>query len=372
MSLPLDISTCWSIITRSGERVGVLKDNCIYAIGVDPTWYLSSNQLTFTNGFKMKMSVIFGIAQMSLGIFMKAFNSLYFKRYIDFFFEFIPQIILIWVLFGFMCLLIIVKWLTDWTGRTDRAPSIIGIMIAMFLGQGAVDEDENDAILGSASTQQTVSIICLLLAFVCVPTMLLVKPLYLRYQMGKHVRHNSIGNRYDPLDDEDKKGGAMAINDVPDGVKEEEQKEEMLKVSKNIDIDEIIKLEGGDDEEHNFGEIFIHSLIETIEFVLGTVSNTASYLRLWALSLAHGQLADVFFDKLLNELALKGSQFYMLFILFPVFFTFTLFVLLCMDSMECFLHTLRLHWVEFQNKFFKGNGYLFTPFSFEKDLKLVK
>eukprot|EP00955_Chlamydomonas_euryale_P109561 365942-Chlamydomonas_euryale.AAC.22 len=104
-------------------------------------------------------------------------------------------------------------------------------------------------------------------------------------------------------------------------------------------------------------------MIHTIEFVLGAVSNTASYLRLWALSLAHSQLSAVFYDRVLMA-GVQSDNVAAMIVAFFVWACATLGVLMVMESLSAFLHALRLHWVEFQNKFYRGTGWQFVPFSF--------
>lgn len=149
-------------------------------------------------------------------------------------------------------------------------------------------------------------------------------------------------------------------------------------------------------EEHDMSEVMIHQGIHTIEYVLGSVSHTASYLRLWALSLAHSRKCFGFGRKLLwidscsliktphknwpryvtaycliyignlptlpivllTELSevlwqmvlriglttsgLAGG--FVTYAIFAVWAFLTVAILVVMEGLSAFLHTLRLHW----------------------------
>jgi V-type H+-transporting ATPase subunit a len=95
--------------------------------------------------------------------------------------------------------------------------------------------------------------------------------------------------------------------------------------------------------EFDFGEICTHQGIHTIEFTLNGISNTASYLRLWALSLAHAQLSKVLWEMVFLPTLKSGST---VMVIFGFYFWLQMSVgiLIGMEGLSAFLHALRLHW----------------------------
>lgn len=181
MSMPLNFlgKSCYSM--NSEKSSFVQQDpECSYGFGFDPVWMQSKVDIQFYNSFKMKISVIYGVAQMSIGIIIKGMNANYFGRDLDFYHEFIPQFILLLSLFGFMDFLIIEKWLTDWRGNDleSKAPSIINVMIELFLNFGNITDPEKEAPV--IAGQETVCKLILALVLICPPWMLLVKPLIMK------------------------------------------------------------------------------------------------------------------------------------------------------------------------------------------------
>ncbi|CAN6917424.1 unnamed protein product, partial [Brassica oleracea] len=309
---------CRDASCSEATTIGLIKVRDTYPFGLDPVWHGTRSELPFLNSLKMKMSILLGVSQMNLGIIMSYFNARFFKSSVNIWFQFIPQMIFLNSLFGYLSVLIIIKWCTG--SQAD----LYHVMIYMFLSP--TDELGENQLFPH---QKTVQLVLLFLALVSVPCMLLPKPFILKKQ--HEARHQ--GQSYAPLEETD----------------------ESLHVEAN----------GGSHghEEFEFSEIFVHQLIHTIEFVLGAVSNTASYLRLWALSLAHSELSSVFYEKVLL-LAWGYNNWLILIVGIIVFIFATVGVLLVMETLSAFLHALRLHWVEFQNKFYEGDGYKFAPFSF--------
>jgi len=257
------------------------------------------------------------VLQMIVGVLLRWSNALKEKNVTDFLFECVPMMVFMLCFFGWMDVMVLYKW----THPIDNAPNIINSLICMAMGQ----EDKNPLWEGSVERAQFL----MKCTVASVPFMLFPKPFILLAQHKAAEKKKAAGG----ADEEVGHAGGH-----------------------------------GDHGEFEFGEIFIHQIIETIEYVLGTVSHTASYLRIWALSLAHQQLSLVFFQKTLQmglEMSFPANGI-MIYIMFTAWFGVTLGVLLGMDVLECFLHTLRLHWVEFQSKFYKAGGEKFAPFNVKR------
>ncbi|XP_078056463.1 V-type proton ATPase 116 kDa subunit a 1-like [Mustelus asterias] len=258
-----------------------------YPFGIDPIWNIAVNKLTFLNSYKMKMSVILGVIHMLFGVMLSLLNHIYFKEFNNIFLEFIPEVIFLIALFGYLVFLIIFKWCIFTVMESEIAPSILVHFINMLMFNYS-----GPAMTPFYCKQRSVQTFLVLIALLAVPWMLFIKP-YLLYSDQQRTKH-----------------------------------------------------------EFSFGDTFVQQAIHTIEYCLGCVSNTASYLRLWALSLAHAELSEVLWHMVLHNgfTANKGLSSVGLTITFAAFAVLSVAILLVMEGLSAFLHALRLHWWVHKNK----------------------
>uniref|UniRef100_A0A9J7XF54 V-type proton ATPase subunit a n=1 Tax=Cyprinus carpio carpio TaxID=630221 RepID=A0A9J7XF54_CYPCA len=287
-----------------------------YPLGIDPIWNMAVNRLTFLNSYKMKMSVIIGVIHMTFGVVLSVFNHLHFRQKFKIYLLFLPELLFLLCLFGYLVFMIFYKWLAFSVRDSQLAPSILIHFINMFLMQ-----ESTTAPLYPG--QMALQVFLVVVALLSVPVLLFGKPLYLYWL---HRGGKSLG---------------------------------VHRVCLCSCVCMYLSC-------FDFGDIFLHQAIHTIEYCLGCISNTASYLRLWALSLAHAQLSEVLWAMVMRLGLRMSSRLGVLFLVpvFSVFALLTISILLVMEGLSAFLHALRLHWVEFQNKFYSGTGVKFAPFDF--------
>lgn len=304
-----------------------------YPFGIDPVWGMANNKLTFLNSYKMKMSVIIGIIHMTFGVCLSFFNYWHFRKFSSLIFVLIPELFFMLFLFGYLVFMVVYKWVAYAPSQSKIAPSILIHFIDMFL---FTENPDNPPLYRGQAIVQKVLVI---LALCSVPFLLLGKPTF-EYIMFKRRRRR---------------------------VHLDEDRRPLVSDEGSINVHQG-EVEGRPlvEEEFDVADVFMHQAIHTIEYCLGCISNTASYLRLWALSLAHAQLSEVLWEMVMRKgLTWQGYVgAVVLFVIFAFFAVLTVCILLVMEGLSAFLHALRLHWVEFQNKFYSGDGYKLSPFSF--------
>ena len=101
----------------------------------------------------------------------------YFKNPLNIFCEFIPQVIFLLSIFGYMNLLIISKWLVYDASQSGAAPSILISLINMFMFK--YDEEGPLNLRSMYEGQKSLQTILVFLAVLCIPWMLAIKPFLL-------------------------------------------------------------------------------------------------------------------------------------------------------------------------------------------------
>ena len=159
--------------------------------------------------------------QMTFALCLQIPNHIHFKRPIDIWGFFVPQMIFLQSIFGYLVVCILYKWSIDWTKSRTNPPSLLNMLIQMFLSPGTVDPI-NRLYRG----QPFVQVVLLLLAVICVPWMLITKPYFAWKEMRKIESQGYVGiSRGEDAHEnvgleEEQEGNGAATEDMEEPVSE--------------------------------------------------------------------------------------------------------------------------------------------------------
>jgi len=190
---------------------------------------------------------------MTFSLIWSLVNARHFKTPIEIWGNFVPGMIFFQSIFGYLSFTIVYKWCVDWNKIGQNPPSLLNMLIYMFLQPGTLEDQEHPLYRG----QSTIQVILLLMALICVPILLFLKPFYLRYEhnkaralgyrgIGENARVSAVAD-----DDEDthhQNGGRESFGDDDEG---------MAIITQDIG-------HGEDEHEFEFSEEMIHQVIHTI------------------------------------------------------------------------------------------------------------
>ena len=187
---------------------------------------------------------------MTYSLCLSFINARHFKTPIDIWGNFVPGMLFFQSIFGYLVFAIVYKWSVDWYAIGQSPPGLLNMLIYMFLSPGTIEEELYPG-------QGVVQILLLLVAVICVPILLFLKPFYLRWEhnRARAMGYRGIGEntRVSALDDDDEEG--QTLNGNRESFADDDEGAAMITQDIN---------ESGEHEEFEFSEIMIHQVIHTI------------------------------------------------------------------------------------------------------------
>lgn len=165
---------------------------------------------------------------MTFAICLQVPNHIHFKKPLNIYAEFIPQMLFFHSIFGYLVICIIYKWSVDWSQSATSPPGLLNMLIYMFLSPGTIEPGTQ-----LYAGQGFIQVILLLIALVCVPWMLALKP-YMLWKEHQRI----VAQGYQGLQGQDN-GGMNGRNSIGAESRAEEEEEVGMAVAESSDEEHV-------------------------------------------------------------------------------------------------------------------------------------